>query len=83
MRIALTAALLVSSMSFASAASEAELKEKVATLINLNGHLCASVTDVRPLEIAGNFEITCVEYRGGSGTVRYILNAAKGIVFPA
>lgn len=59
------------------------LLEKVATVINLNGHLCASVTDVRPLEIQDTYEVTCIEYRGGSGEVRYLMNARKGTAFKA
>jgi hypothetical protein len=60
-----------------------KLLEEVATIINLNGHLCAEVTDVRPLEQANTYEVTCIEYRGGSGKVRYILDALKGIAFIA
>ena len=59
------------------------LLEQVATIINFNGFLCAEVTDVRPLASANTYEVTCVEYRGGSGTVRYILNALKGVAFKA
>ena len=59
------------------------LLEQVATVINLNGFLCAEVTDVRPLSSSNTYEVTCVEYRGGSGKVRYILNALKGVVFKA
>lgn len=44
-------ATAVSSVSFA-----AEIDEKIAAIINLNGHLCAKVTDVRPLEIKINMK---------------------------
>lgn len=60
-----------------------QLLEKIATVINLNGHLCSSVTDVRPLELQDVYEVTCVEYRGGSGEVRYIMNARQGSAFKA
>jgi hypothetical protein len=60
-----------------------DLKELAATILNLNGFLCATVVDIRPLEIKDQFEITCIEYRGGSGTVRYILNGATNKAFKA
>ena len=59
------------------------LLEQVATFINLNGFLCAEVTGVRPLSSTDTYEVTCVEYRGGSGKVRYILNARSGVAFKA
>lgn len=47
----------------------------VALIINSNGHLCGRITDVRPLRVEkGEFEVTCVERRGGSNTVRYLVN---------
>lgn len=54
--------------------SKEELKEIMATMINLRGHLCATVTDIRPLRFGNQFEVTCIEYRGGSGEVRYIFD---------
>lgn len=54
-----------------------------ALMINANGDLCASVVDIRPLESEDRFEITCIEYRGGSGTVRYIMDTEKGVIFKA
>jgi hypothetical protein len=65
----------------AIAATEEELKEVMAAMINLNGQLCAKVIEVRPLRIANQYEVTCIEYRGGSGTVRYIFNAKTGEAF--
>jgi|GEM_PF-1324735 len=64
-----------------SGASDAEMKEMVATFINLNGLLCASVEELRPLKLKDQWEVTCIEYRGGTGTVRYIFNARTGIAF--
>ena len=55
------------------------LKEQTALLLNLNGLLCAKVLDIKPLKVRQNvYEITCIEYRGGTGTKTYIMDAAKG-----
>lgn len=62
--------------------SKTESGETIATIINLNGLLCAKVTDVRPLRVQADvYEVTCIEYRGGTGTVRYIVNADTGLAF--
>lgn len=60
-----------------------DIEEQIATVLNLNGLLCARVTDVRPLTQANTYEVTCIEYRGGAGTVRYILDASTGKAFKA
>jgi hypothetical protein len=67
----------------AQAATEAELKEMTAAIINMNGMLCAKAVEIRGLQLEGQFEVTCIEYRGGSGTVRYIMDAQKGTAFRA
>ena len=46
--------------------SGAEIEKLVAAGINLNGHLCARITDIRLLKISGGYEVTCIAYRGGS-----------------
>jgi hypothetical protein len=57
--------------------------ELIATILNLNGLLCARVTDVRPLKVDENvFEVTCIEYRGGTGQAQYIVNASTGDAYP-
>lgn len=56
-----------------------ELKTMVATGINLNGHLCAEITDIRPLKVESAYEVTCVTYSGGSAKKSYVLEALKGI----
>lgn len=59
-----------------------ERGEMIATVLNLNGLLCARVVAVEPLRVSSDaFEVTCVEYRGGTGTVRYIVNASDGTAF--
>ncbi|TJU88531.1 MAG: hypothetical protein E5Y10_16045 [Mesorhizobium sp.] len=78
------AALIVSTtLANAQSMSPDELKSVMAALINSNGYLCAEVTDIRPLRIDKRFEVTCIEYRGGSGIVRYIFNGEDGSAFPA
>ncbi|MEZ5822316.1 MAG: hypothetical protein R3D82_16080 [Xanthobacteraceae bacterium] len=67
----------------AFAATDAELKEMMATFLNLDGHLCAKAVEIRPLKLDDQYEVTCVEYRGGSGKVRYIFNAKTGKGFKA
>lgn len=62
----------------AIAATDAELKEVMATFLNVDGHLCARAVDIRPLKLENQYEVTCIEYRGGSRTVRYIFNAKTG-----
>jgi len=62
--------------------SKQESAEAIATVINLNGHLCARVTNVAPLKVSGSaYEVTCIEYRGGTGKVRYVVNADTGVAF--
>lgn len=54
-------------------------KEQTATLLNLNGLLCAEVIDIKPLKVKQDvYEVTCIEYRGGSGTKTYLMNTTKG-----
>lgn len=61
------------------AADEEALKEMTAMVLNLNGLLCAKVVDIKPLQVRPNvYEVTCIEYRGGSGTKTYIMDASKG-----
>ena len=58
-----------------------ELKELVATTLNLGGHLCAKVTNIRPLTLENRYEVTCIEYRGGGAKVTYIFDAGTGKAF--
>lgn len=52
--------------------------ESVATILNLNGLLCAKVLDIRPLKVRPHvFEVTCIEYRGGRATKTYTLDLDK------
>ncbi len=51
--------------------------EMIALAINQSGNLCAKVLSVAPLKIGDGqsvFEVVCVEYRGGSDTVTYLVD---------
>ena len=61
--------------------SRPEINQMVQAGLNMNGHLCAQITDIRPLKIAGVYEVTCVAYRGGSAKKTYVLEALKGVAF--
>ena len=58
-----------------------EVKETMATALNLGGHLCARVTEIRPLALDKRYEVTCIEYRGGSAKVTYIFDTRTGQAF--
>lgn len=75
--IALVLCLLLSTT--ASAMTKEELNTLIATALNMNGLLCAEVVNVVPLKVSDNvYEVTCIEYRGGTGKKTYIYNAATG-----
>lgn len=61
-------------------AFSAEVDEQIATVININGFLCARVVSVRPLGEKDVYVVRCIEYRDGSGVADYIMNAATGSV---
>ncbi|WP_420465582.1 hypothetical protein [Panacagrimonas sp.] len=58
-------------------------EEIAATLLNLNGHLCAEVQSIRRPESRDDlFEVQCVEYRGGKAQKAYMVDAASGKAWP-
>ena len=61
--------------------SDAETKKMVATGLNLNGHLCAELTSIKPLKIKSTYEASCVAYRGGNAQKSYVIDAKKGVAF--
>ncbi len=62
-------------------AGNREADEMMATLINMNGKLCAKVISVRRLAVNPKvFEVRCIEYRGGDGTIDYIVDTNTGLV---
>ena len=73
--------LLFVSPSQAAAMSQSQVEKKIALMINLNGHLCAKVTSVTPLQLQNTYEVRCIEYGGGSGTVDYVFAIrADGVI---
>lgn len=59
---------------YCNSAIAMDKEEMMATFINMHGQLCAKVVNVNRLEMKNTFEVTCIEYRGGTGTVDYIVN---------
>lgn len=80
MKKLLVSAVFVVLGNSATALSDAELKEMSATIINLNGYLCARVTSIKPTVCADVWRISCIEYRNGSGLATYMMNAATAKV---
>ena len=62
----------------ALATDKKDVNEMLATLLNLQGYLCAKVINVAPLDLPKHYEVRCIEYRGGQGTVDYIINLETG-----
>lgn len=62
-----------------SGVASKEAKELAALMLNLNKLLCAEVVEIRPLKVQQNIhEVTCIEYRGGSGKKTYLIDIEKG-----
>jgi hypothetical protein len=62
--------LALPSMAFA----EDDADKALRLFINLTGNLCAKVVSVHKLEVPDYYEVRCIEYRGGTGTVDYLVN---------
>lgn len=62
--------LALPSMAFAEDNTDKALR----LFINLTGNLCAKVVSVHKLEVPDYYEVRCIEYRGGTGTVDYLVN---------
>lgn len=62
--------LALPSMAFA----EDDTDKALRLFINLTGNLCARVVSVHKLEVPDYYEVRCIEYRGGTGTVDYLVN---------
>ena len=56
-----------------------QLEDMLATMVNLNGHLCADVTRMY-MEGGDTYRIICSRYRSGSGESEYIVNMLSGNV---
>jgi len=57
------------------------LKGTVALVLNLNGLLCARIINITPIARKDTYEVTCVEYRDGTGRKKYVFNATKGTAY--
>ena len=60
--------------------AEQSAEEMMATFLNLKGQLCAKVVNINKLQLADTYEVRCIEYRGGTGTVDYLVNIKTGEV---
>lgn len=61
------------------AMSNSEINEFTALVLNLNGLLCAEVTDIRPLKVGKNiYEVECIQFQGGKSRKTYIMDAPNG-----
>lgn len=61
--------------------STSKIEKIVSTGLNLNSHLCAQITDIRPLKVKSTYEVTCIAYRDGSAKKSYIVDALQGVAF--
>lgn len=62
-----------------SSGGDMSAEKAAALMLNLNGHLCAEVVRINPLKQAKVYEVRCIEYRGGTGTVDYVLDMNTGV----
>lgn len=76
--VALAAVVLVFAASV-SGQPKMDVNETMATMINLNGQLCAKVLSIKP---AGPnvYEVECTRYRDGTGKATYLYDAKTGKV---
>lgn len=63
----------------ASRPSDVSAEKAAALMLNLNGHLCAEAVRITPLKQPKVYEVRCIEYRGGTGTVDYVLDMNTGV----
>jgi hypothetical protein len=69
-------ALILCTMSLTAAAGDAE--ETAAMMLNLDGLLCAEVTDLRALKQKDVYAVSCVKFRNGSEQATYVLDMSSG-----
>lgn len=61
-----------------------EIEKLVQAGLNLQGRLCAKITNIRPLlkvETKGSYAVTCVTYRDGTAKESYYLEALEGVSY--
>ena len=71
--------ILFSNISHAQQVGES-MGEKIATIINFRGYLCAKVTDVQKLSEENTYRVTCIEYRNGNSKNTYTWDAGTNQV---
>lgn len=81
MKKLLAITILSISANFTHASLASQHGEQFATLIGLNGLLCAKVDRITPLKRSNTYEVNCLEFRGVKGNIQYIVNMATGIAF--
>jgi hypothetical protein len=77
-RFAVTLLVALGANSAIRAQNQPQPDEVLAGALMRSGLLCARVVDKRQSEGADQLEVTCIEYRGGTGRVRYILDLSTG-----
>jgi hypothetical protein len=50
----------------------------LAGVLMRDGFLCSRVVEKRQAQGSDQIEVTCIEYRGGTGRVRYIIDLSTG-----
>ena len=73
--------IIQSSPARLSRPTQSDSNEQIATILNLNGLLCARVVEMRLLPLGKMYEVTCIAYRGGRATKSYVLNMEDGSAF--
>jgi hypothetical protein len=58
-----------------------QAEDLVKLIINLNGHLCAEIQNVQPVGLT-SYEVSCTEYRSGSGQARYLVDGKANTASP-
>lgn len=61
-----------------SAGVSEDARGKMAAVVNLAGHLCASVERVSALRVKGAYEVECILLRGGAARATYAVDLNTG-----
>lgn len=63
--------------------SRPEVEKLVKAGLNLQGRLCARITDIRPLDmnVPASYRVTCITHTGGHSKESYYLEALLGVSY--